>query len=96
MEEATQALDRGKDVDVIYLDFAKSFEKVPHKRLLRKLSGYKAVVGGAVGPAMAGPLFLPEMVLARPHFWPNTILAVPFSHVSSRPSLMIYFSMIKD
>ena len=40
MEEATQALDRGKDVDVIYLDFAKSFEKVPHKRLLRKLSGY--------------------------------------------------------
>ena len=40
MEEATQALDRGEDVDVIYLDFAKAFDKVPHKRLLRKLSGY--------------------------------------------------------
>ena len=39
MEEATQALDRG-DVDVIYLDFAKAFDKVPHKRLLKKLSGY--------------------------------------------------------
>ena len=40
--------------------------------------------------------FLPEMDLAGPHFWPNTFLAGPFSHVSSRPSLMVYFSMIKD
>ena len=40
MEEATQALDRGEDVDVIYLDFAKAFDKVPHKRLLKKLTGY--------------------------------------------------------
>ena len=31
----------------------------------------KAVVGGPASPAMAGPLFLPEMVLAWPHFWPN-------------------------
>ena len=23
---------------------------------------------------MAGPLFLPEMVLAGPHFWPNIFL----------------------
>ena len=53
----------------------------------------KAGVGGAAGP---GPLFLPEMVLAGPHFWPNTFLAGPFSHVSFRPTLMIYFSMIKD
>ena len=57
---------------------------------------YKAVVGGPAGPAMAGPLFLPEMVLAGPHFWPNMFFAGPFSHVISRPSLMIYFSMIKD
>ena len=40
MEEATQALDRGEGVDVIYLDFANAFDEVPHKRLLRKLSGY--------------------------------------------------------
>ena len=48
----------------------------------------KAVVGG---PAMAGPLFLPEMVLAGPHFWPNKFFAGPFSNVTSRPSLMNYF-----
>ena len=40
MEEITQALDRGEDVDVIYLDFAKAFDKVPHQRLLQKLSAY--------------------------------------------------------
>ncbi|MEW8545255.1 MAG: reverse transcriptase family protein [Candidatus Thiodiazotropha sp.] len=40
MEEITEALDRGDDVDVIYLDFQKAFDKVPHNRLLTKLKGY--------------------------------------------------------
>ena len=35
--------------------------------------------------------FFPEMVLAGPHFWPNMFFAGPFSYVSSRPSLMIFF-----
>ena len=35
MEEVTETIDRGEEVDVIYLDFAKAFDKVPHKRLLR-------------------------------------------------------------
>ena len=40
IKEATQALDRGEDVDVTYLDLAKTFDKVPHKTLSKKLSGY--------------------------------------------------------
>ena len=39
MEEDTGAIDRGEEVDVIYLDFSKAFDKVPHKRLLGKLKG---------------------------------------------------------
>ena len=31
---------------------------------------HKAVVGGMAGPAMAGPLFWPKMVLAGPLFQP--------------------------
>ena len=40
LEDVTMALDQGDDVDVIYLDFCKAFDKVPHKRLLKKLWGY--------------------------------------------------------
>ena len=40
LEDVTMALDQGDDVDVIYLDFCKAFDKVPHKRLLKKLLEY--------------------------------------------------------
>ena len=33
----TKLVDEGYCVDVIYLDFAKAFDKVPHRRLLLKL-----------------------------------------------------------
>ena len=36
----TQSLDEGNPVDVIYLDFAKAFDSVPHRRLLEKLKAY--------------------------------------------------------
>ena len=37
MEKVTNFLDSGYPLDVIYLDFQKAFDKVPHKRLLMKL-----------------------------------------------------------
>ena len=40
MEEITQAIDNGDEVDIIYLDFCKAFDKVPHRRLLQKLYAY--------------------------------------------------------
>eukprot|EP00061_Rhincodon_typus_P013731 g40284.t1 len=36
-EEVTTKFDKGEPVDVIYLDFQKAFEKVPHRRLLNKI-----------------------------------------------------------
>jgi len=38
--KVSACLDEGQPVDVIYLDFAKAFDKVPHKRLLEKIAGY--------------------------------------------------------
>jgi len=40
IESVTAELSNGRPVDLIYLDFAKAFDTVPHKRLLLKLKAY--------------------------------------------------------
>ena len=40
MEDISEAIDDGKEVDVIYLDFCKDFDKVPHRRLLKQMQQY--------------------------------------------------------
>ena len=40
VEDITYALDNHLQVDLILLDFAKAFDRVPHKRLMLKLSSY--------------------------------------------------------
>ena len=37
LEVLTKLVDEGHSIDVVYLDFAKAFDKVPHQRLLAKL-----------------------------------------------------------
>ena len=40
LEDITDMRDRGETIDIIYLDFCKAFDKVPHKRLMKKLYNY--------------------------------------------------------
>ena len=40
LEDVTKWLDEGSPVDIIYLDFKKAFDKVPHQRLLLKLNAH--------------------------------------------------------
>jgi hypothetical protein len=40
VDKITEMLDQGGAVDMVYLDFAKAFDTVPHKRLIMKLEGY--------------------------------------------------------
>eukprot|EP00061_Rhincodon_typus_P011176 g36008.t1 len=41
-EEVTSKLDKGESVDVIYLEFQKTFDKEPHRRLLNKIRAHVA------------------------------------------------------
>ena len=40
LEEITKWVDDRSPVDVIYLDFQKAFDKVPHQILIRKLNSH--------------------------------------------------------
>ena len=40
LDKVAECVDSGEAVDVIYMDFAKAFDKVPHKRLCRKLESH--------------------------------------------------------
>ena len=40
LEKATTVVDGGEGFDIIYLDFAKAFDKVPRERLLRKVRAH--------------------------------------------------------
>ena len=40
LDDITESLDQGGDIDIIYLDFSKAFDKIPHKKLMKKTIGY--------------------------------------------------------
>jgi len=40
LDKVTGCIDTGDSVDIIFLDFAKAFDKVSHKRLLLKLKAH--------------------------------------------------------
>ena len=40
MDDWTINLDHGIQIDVIYMDFKKAFDKVPHQALISKLKAY--------------------------------------------------------
>ena len=37
IEDLLKVIDEGKPLDMIYRDFSKAFDKVPHLRILRKI-----------------------------------------------------------
>ena len=44
----TEILDQGGTLDVIYCDFMKAFDKVPHRRLVHKIEKY-GIIGNILG-----------------------------------------------
>ena len=40
LDQVTGLVDNGYTLNIVYLDLAKAFDKVPHQRLLNKLKAY--------------------------------------------------------
>ncbi len=40
LESWTSLLDKGRNIDIVYCDFQKAFDSVPHMRLLKKIENY--------------------------------------------------------
>ena len=48
IDKWSDALDEGLDIDCMYTDFQKAFDKVPHKRLIKKIEIY-----GIINPILS-------------------------------------------
>jgi hypothetical protein len=42
LDKWTEFLEGGGQIDTIYTDFEKAFDKVPHKRLIKKLHAFES------------------------------------------------------
>ena len=76
----TSMLDEGGAIDVVYLDFKKAFDSVPHQRLLKKLAAYgfqgkvlqsRVTVGGKFldGKKTESYCERQEFIMGRGHQW---------------------------
>jgi len=63
MDIITGALNEGFGVDVVYLDFIKAFDRVPHKRLIMKL-GAVGILGNLLVGALRSDF---SLTLTRQH-----------------------------
>jgi len=41
LDDWTECLEKGGQIDAVYTDFEKAFDKVPHRRLISKFQSYK-------------------------------------------------------